>query len=96
MYDLKEQLAMLDEKIDALPRGSISTKKVNGHTYSYHRWYEGKTKRERFIPEDKLEQLRALENGMKIYVLTSNLSSIGVDTPEDLVKAEAKIRESMR
>ena len=45
---------------------------------------------------EKLEQLRALENGMKIYVLTSNLSSIGVDTPEDLVKAEAKIRESMR
>ncbi|MBQ7208472.1 MAG: 3-deoxy-manno-octulosonate cytidylyltransferase [Lentisphaeria bacterium] len=45
---------------------------------------------------EKLEQLRALENGMKIYVLTSNLSSIGVDTPEDLVKAEAKIKESMR
>ena len=30
--DLKEQLARLDEQIDALPRGSISTKKVNGHT----------------------------------------------------------------
>ena len=45
---------------------------------------------------EKLEQLRALENGMNIYVLTSNLSSIGVDTPEDLVKAEAKIRESVR
>ncbi|MBR7104055.1 MAG: 3-deoxy-manno-octulosonate cytidylyltransferase [Lentisphaeria bacterium] len=42
---------------------------------------------------EKLEQLRALENGMKIYVLTSNLSSIGVDTPEDLVKAEAKLKE---
>jgi len=41
---------------------------------------------------EKLEQLRALENGMKIYVLTSNLSSIGVDTPEDLVKAEAAIK----
>lgn len=45
---------------------------------------------------EKLEQLRALENGMKIYVLTSNLSSIGVDTPEDLVQAEEKIRESMK
>ena len=55
----KEQLARLDEQIDALPRGSISTKKVNGHTYSYHRWYEGKAKKERFIPEEELEQLRA-------------------------------------
>ena len=57
--DLKEQLAKLDEQIDALPRGSISSKNVNGHTYYYHRWYEGKTKKERFIPEDELEQLRA-------------------------------------
>ena len=56
---LMEQLARLDEQINALPRGSISTKKVNGHTYFYHRWYEEKVKKERFIPEDELEQLRA-------------------------------------
>ena len=37
----------------------ISSKKVNGHTYFYHRWYEGKAKKEQFIPEDELEQLRA-------------------------------------
>ena len=57
--DLKERLAELDEQIDELPRGSISTKKVNGHTYYYHRWYEGKAKKEQFIPEEELEQLRA-------------------------------------
>lgn len=57
--ELKEQLAKLDEQIDALPRGSISAKKVNGHTYYYHRWYEEKTKKEQFIPEEELEQLRA-------------------------------------
>ena len=56
--DLKEQLARLDEQIGALPRGSISAKKVNGHTYYYHRWYEGKSKKEQFIPAEELEQLR--------------------------------------
>lgn len=31
-----------------------------------------------------LEQLRALENGVKIKVLTNNFVGIGIDTPEDL------------
>ncbi len=37
---LMEQLSALDAQIDALPRGSISAKTVNGHTYFYHRWYD--------------------------------------------------------
>lgn len=45
---------------------------------------------------EKLEQLRALENGIRIYVLTSRLESIGVDTPEDLVKAEQKLQQEMK
>ena len=33
---------------------------------------------------EKLEQLRALENGIRIYVVIADCESIGVDTPEDL------------
>jgi len=36
---------------------------------------------------EKLEQLRALENGYRIAVPTTDRSPVGVDTPEDLEKA---------
>lgn len=36
---------------------------------------------------EKLEQLRALEHGIKIKVVETSFESLGVDTPEDLVKA---------
>lgn len=45
---------------------------------------------------EKLEQLRALENGMRIKVVVSHLESVGVDTPEDLVLAEKRLQESAR
>ncbi len=37
---------------------------------------------------EKLEQLRVLENGYRIKAVTTLHSSIGVDTPEDLLRAE--------
>ena len=40
---------------------------------------------------EKLEQLRALENGIQIAVVTVNYDSIGVDMPEDVAKVEAII-----
>jgi 3-deoxy-manno-octulosonate cytidylyltransferase (CMP-KDO synthetase) len=36
---------------------------------------------------ERLEQLRALENGMRIDAMVVNTVPLGVDTPEDLVKA---------
>lgn len=42
---------------------------------------------------EKLEQLRAMEQGMSIGALVSNLNLIGVDTPEDLKKLESVLNE---
>jgi 3-deoxy-manno-octulosonate cytidylyltransferase (CMP-KDO synthetase) len=42
---------------------------------------------------EKLEQLRALENGIKIRVVETEFESIGVDTPDDLIKAQEQYRK---
>jgi 3-deoxy-manno-octulosonate cytidylyltransferase (CMP-KDO synthetase) len=42
---------------------------------------------------EKLEQLRALENGIHIGVVKVNYDSVGVDTPEDVARAERLLKE---
>ncbi len=44
--------------------------------------------------KEKLEQLRALENGIQIQVLMTNLRSIGVDTPEDVKEVESLLSKA--
>ena len=41
---------------------------------------------------ERLEQLRILEHGIPIKVVETEYDSIGVDTPEDLARAEAALR----
>src|ERR1035437_2784124 len=41
---------------------------------------------------EQLEQLRPLENGIDIYVAAAPADTIGVDTEEDLARAEAVLR----
>ncbi len=43
---------------------------------------------------ERLEQLRLLENGIAIYVAEAPRDTIGVDTEEDLVRAEALLKKS--
>jgi 3-deoxy-manno-octulosonate cytidylyltransferase (CMP-KDO synthetase) len=42
---------------------------------------------------ERLEQLRLLENGIALYVAEAPADTIGVDTEEDLLRAEAVLRE---
>jgi 3-deoxy-manno-octulosonate cytidylyltransferase (CMP-KDO synthetase) len=44
---------------------------------------------------ERLEQLRLLENGIAIYVADAPRDTIGVDTEEDLVRAEALLVKSV-
>lgn len=45
---------------------------------------------------ERLEQLRALENGFKIKVHVGDYFSIGIDTPEDLERAEEFIKKKQK
>jgi len=44
---------------------------------------------------EKLEQLRAVENGVRIRVVETEFESIGVDTPDDLTKARERFKNSL-
>jgi len=42
---------------------------------------------------EKLEQLRALENGIQIAVVKVDYVSIGVDMPEDVARVEKILKQ---
>jgi 3-deoxy-manno-octulosonate cytidylyltransferase (CMP-KDO synthetase) len=42
---------------------------------------------------EKLEQLRAIENGINIRVVETEFESLGVDTPDDLTKARERMKQ---
>jgi 3-deoxy-manno-octulosonate cytidylyltransferase (CMP-KDO synthetase) len=45
---------------------------------------------------ESLEQLRALEHGVKINAIQASTSSIGVDTIEDLERVRAIVEEEVK
>jgi 3-deoxy-manno-octulosonate cytidylyltransferase (CMP-KDO synthetase) len=42
---------------------------------------------------EKLEQLRYLENGIRIKMVETDFIGIGIDTPEDLLSAREKMKQ---
>jgi 3-deoxy-manno-octulosonate cytidylyltransferase (CMP-KDO synthetase) len=67
--------------------------------YGYRRDFLAQFVRWRPTPlenSEKLEQLRALEHGASIKVITTKSHGVGVDTPEDVQRAIAVLRPSRR
>ncbi len=44
---------------------------------------------------EKLEQLRALENGVRIRVIETQFETVGIDTPEDLILAKTILEKEL-
>ena len=42
---------------------------------------------------ESLEQLRWLQNGSRIRVAQTNIETVGIDTPDDLARAEEFLKE---
>ena len=69
----------IKERINELPKGSISKKQVNGKTYFYHRWHEDGKLKEKYIPEEDIAELkkriderRKLESYLRGFHSSSN------------------------
>lgn len=45
---------------------------------------------------EKLEQLRALENGIELAVVRVDYDSVGVDVPEDVARVEARLKRESK
>lgn len=85
-----------------IPHGSLALARRHVGLYGYQ---TAMLKRFASLPpspleqSERLEQLRALQNGYRIRVLHTSAPHLGVDRPEDIAKVEselAKLRSSQR
>ncbi len=61
MYSMySSEIEELEKQIESLPKGSISTKTINGKKYYYHRYTINFKRVEKYIPESEVETMRSL------------------------------------
>lgn len=83
--NLLDRIAELEEQVAALPCGSISTKKVKGKQYYYHRRTENKKRIEKYIPAEEVDALR--EQIRQRKELEAELKELKQKIPRDKVTA---------
>lgn len=94
----KMEALYFSRSIIPFTRGKDKAEWLSGHTYYKHiglyAYRASVLKQITSLPQssleiaESLEQLRWLENGYKIKVGISEIETIGIDTPEDLQRAE--------
>ena len=94
----KKEALYFSRSIIPFTRGKDKKEWLAGHTYYKHigiyAYRTNVLKEITRLPQsslelaESLEQLRWLENGYRIKVGISNIETIGIDTPEDLERAE--------
>lgn len=58
-FDIPERIAQIEREIAALPPGTVSTKKVRGKEYYYHRFTRNGKRSENYVDFDAVEELRS-------------------------------------
>ena len=62
------------KKIDSLPSGGLTTKKIRGKAYTYYQWTENGKQRSRIVKEDEHEYLKQqIEERKSLQTQLSNL-----------------------
>lgn len=102
VLNAKMEALYFSRSIIPFTRGKDTAEWLAGHTYYKHIGlyaYRANVlkaitslKQSSLELAESLEQLRWLENGYKIKVGISNIETIGIDTPEDLEKAERYLK----
>lgn len=71
--DILLKIRDLEKQIFDLPIGILSIKTINGNRYYYHRWYENKRRKEKYIPieevpalQEQIQHRKLLEDELKV------------------------------
>ena len=94
LSEVRARAAELEEMIAELPTGSVAKKTVNGREYFYHRWTENKKRKEKYIPFDELEELRAQIEQRK--TLEKELKALKSKLPKVKASAPAAFAANIR
>lgn len=101
--EIYSRIAELEEQLAGLPIGSISTKTVNGKLYYYHRWYENRRRKEKYVPagelpalQKQIERRKTLEAEWKALRKQVPKTENPVRTPEHDFVTNVRTGEALR
>jgi len=64
---LNQTIASFEKDLKELPKGTIITKKINGHDYFYLQWREGKKVKSSYIKKEEKEATEQLLDRRKEF-----------------------------